>query len=510
MSQVFGPGAETRVTGVNASTPMRVRRVSGGVRGVADSRSEASRDRDRVLYSWHWRRLGGVTQVMSPFDDVRLLHNRLTHSEKVAQVARSIAAELLNDPENHAVMTGLGGFDVDVCEAAAMAHDIGHPPFGHIGETILDGMARNTLGLPDGFEGNAQTFRIVAVGRVRSLNYEGLDLTAATLAAVAKYPWQRTPTLASDRHDAAIKNDPQYRREWRKFSVYDSEKSLLDWSRAFATTLGPKTQTLEASVMDVADDITYAVHDLEDFYFAKVLDVAAVRDDLSRCARGQKDRVFSELAERLGVDYAGWFDPALFTAALNEVEATLAGYLSERSRSAVDLREALARSGVSDLIGRYIAGVRVASTPLWENGPHIGLAQPEWHEIQVLKEITKSYVINGADLALLQRGQEHVLSELVTMLHEWTRSDPSRLPPRLRAELQLAQGQKDHGSYAGQYYKTVTGDGPLDGFMDPAPRGEPSRVIIDYICSLSDAKCTALYQKLSGQQVHRAGIEFGF
>lgn len=500
---------EVQLTGVASKTTDRVRRASGGTRAAGDSRSEAARDKDRVLYSWHWRRLGGVTQVVSPFDDVRLLHNRLTHSEKVAQVSRSIAVELLNDPGNRALMAGLGGFDVDVCEAAAMAHDIGHPPFGHIGETLLDELAREKLDLVDGFEGNAQTFRIVAIGRMRSLNYEGLDLTAATLAAVAKYPWARRRTLDKKNHKTALKSDPDYRREWRKFSAYDSEKPLLDWARSFTGALSVNTQTLEASVMDVADDITYAVHDLEDFYFAKRLDVAAVRDDLRRCAKGQTDPVFARLADRLRMDYASWFDSALFIEALVEVESVLAGYLSDRARSAVDLREALARSGVSDLIGRFISSVVISATPLWVNGPHIGLSRPQWHQVQVLKEITKRYVIDGAELALLQRGQEHVLGGLVDMLHSWTQNDPSRLPPRLAAEIKLATTQGG-AKYEQEYYAHLAQREPGDDFMEPAPRGEPNRAIVDYICSLSDAKCMALYQKLSGQRVHRAGIEFGF
>ena len=88
-------------------------------------------------------------------------------------------------------MAELGGCDPDVVEAAALAHDLGHPPFGHLGEQVLDRVARERLGLPDGFEGNAQSFRIVTTIDLHGPSGTGLDLTAAVRAAVLKYPWAR-------------------------------------------------------------------------------------------------------------------------------------------------------------------------------------------------------------------------------------------------------------------------------------------------------------------------------
>ena len=116
-------------------------------------------DRDRIAASPFFARLAGVTQVVSPNGPGLLLHNRLTHSLQVAQVARAIAEHLAGDPLTRA--TSCGGCDPDVVEAAALAHDLGHPPFGHLGEQVLDRLARDRLGLADGFEGNAQSFRIV-------------------------------------------------------------------------------------------------------------------------------------------------------------------------------------------------------------------------------------------------------------------------------------------------------------------------------------------------------------
>ena len=147
-------------------------------------------DRDRIVSSPFFARLGGVTQVISPGGAGLLVHNRLTHSLKVAQVGRAIAERLLAG--GHAdLLEKLGGCDPDVVEAAALAHDLGHPPFGHLGERVLDQLARQRLRLRDGFEGNAQSYRIVTSTEIRGQATIGLNLTAATRAAILKYPWTR-------------------------------------------------------------------------------------------------------------------------------------------------------------------------------------------------------------------------------------------------------------------------------------------------------------------------------
>src|SRR4051794_20834182 len=144
-------------------------------------------DRDRIVSSPFFARLAGVTQVISPGGAGLLVHNRLTHSLKVAQVARAIAERMACDP----VVAALGGCDPDAVEAAALAHDLGHPPFGHLGEQVLDHLARIRLGLADGFEGNAQSYRIVTSTEISGQGTIGLDLTAAVRAALLKYPWTR-------------------------------------------------------------------------------------------------------------------------------------------------------------------------------------------------------------------------------------------------------------------------------------------------------------------------------
>src|SRR5919206_4413185 len=148
-------------------------------------------DRDRIAGSPFFARLGGVTQVISPGGAGLLVHNRLTHSLKVAQVARAMAERLLARAGCADILEKLGGCDPDVVEAAALAHDLGHPPFGHLGERVLDHLARQRLQLRDGFEGNAQSYRIVTSTELRGEATIGLDLTAAVRAAILKYPWTR-------------------------------------------------------------------------------------------------------------------------------------------------------------------------------------------------------------------------------------------------------------------------------------------------------------------------------
>jgi dGTPase len=150
-------------------------------------RSEAQRDRDRILYSSAFQRLAGITQVSTPQPG---LHNRLTHTLKVAQVARRIAEAWKYDAE---LQDAIGAFstvqnlDPDAVEASGLAHDLGHPPFGHVAEFELADLARAY----EGFEGNAQSFRIVnylATGTVEETNYRGLNLTRRTLNGILKYP----------------------------------------------------------------------------------------------------------------------------------------------------------------------------------------------------------------------------------------------------------------------------------------------------------------------------------
>ncbi|HEY0699734.1 MAG TPA: dNTP triphosphohydrolase, partial [Micromonospora sp.] len=240
----------------------RARRLFGSRTGTLSDLavSPFRADRDRIVSSPFFARLGGVTQVISPGGSGLLVHNRLTHSLKVAQVARAIAERLTADDRYRDLLDKLGGCDPDVVEAAALAHDLGHPPFGHLGEHVLDRLARQRLGLVDGFEGNAQSYRIVTSTEIRGAATIGLDLTAAVRAAILKYPWTRrtypdphpSQLDPAPRGAAPALTDPEGGSV--KFGAYSTEAADLRQAREpFAGRIPDWQQTVEASIMDLAD-----------------------------------------------------------------------------------------------------------------------------------------------------------------------------------------------------------------------------------------------------------------
>ena len=187
-----------------------------------EHRTPFERDRDRLLYTEALRRLAGVTQVVRPAEG-HVFHNRLTHTHEVAQLARRLAQRISRTADKE-LLEELGGLDPEVAEAAALAHDLGHPPFGHVAETELDRLIIAALEESSatkkggmqvaGFEGNAQSFRIVTKLAIRSFDGFGLNLTRATLNGLLKYPWQKSSS-APKRH---------------KYGVYPSEVDFFRWT----------------------------------------------------------------------------------------------------------------------------------------------------------------------------------------------------------------------------------------------------------------------------------------
>ncbi|ASO20016.1 Deoxyguanosinetriphosphate triphosphohydrolase [Actinoalloteichus hoggarensis] len=503
---------------------LRALRRSGAVRTPSDLSALPFRvDRDRVAASPFFSRLGGVTQVVSPTGSGLLLHNRLTHSLKVAQIARGIAERLIADPAAGRLVTKLGGLDVDVVEAASLAHDLGHPPFGHLGEQVLDRLARNRFGLADGFEGNAQSFRIITTTDPGGPVATGLDLTAAVRASVLKYPWTRLsrpqphPRTMSPPPRGASEPEDSPGTGSAKFSVYVTELDDLAQARApFVGRLPNWQQTVEAAVMDTADDIAYAIHDLDDFHRVGVLQHATVwaelhgwrsrsialgalpDADLAARAR-QPGHALEGLRRRLHLRDSWIVDDDAFDAAVSRVEREVVdSLLAVPFDGSTEAEQTVARFSTS-WTSRLVAGVRVLAEPTTRSA-NIVLAPQQWHDVQVLKFIHRHFVLLRPDLALQQRGQARLLTTLVEALEQWLtdRMEAARLPRRLHDLVELA----------GQEYQELASTEPrlLTGPTGEVPAGRDAvyalargRAVVDFVASLSDRQAVALMDALSGR-----------
>src|SRR3954449_4023620 len=264
----------------------------------ASGESEFRTDLERIRFAQSFSRLAEVTQVIPAGATGGVVHNRLTHSIKVTAVARAIAVRLLRS-EDRELLRDLGGLDHVVVQAAANAHDLGHPPFGHLGERALDRLARERFGLSDGFEGNAQTFRILTEIEVHGPGSEGLNLTAAVRAAVLKYPWARSHV--PDPHPTDWTIPPRgaghglHGTGAAKFSAYLMDVPEMQEVLTAFPDLPAGRQTLECAVMDLADDIAYSLHDVEDFHRAGVLQFSPVSSEFRTwTADGHRLREFDD------------------------------------------------------------------------------------------------------------------------------------------------------------------------------------------------------------------------
>ncbi|GAA0551736.1 dNTP triphosphohydrolase [Paractinoplanes ferrugineus] len=447
-------------------------------------------DRDRIVSSPFFARLAGVTQVISPGGAGLLVHNRMTHSLKVAQVARAIAERALRTDRSD-LAEKLGGLDPDVVEAAALAHDLGHPPFGHLGERVLDRLARLRLGIADGFEGNAQSYRIVTSTEIRGQATIGLNLTSAVRAAILKYPWTRHGTVRymdpPPRGAAPIPDDPSAGS--LKFGAYSTEADDMVAARApFAGRVADWQQTLEASVMDTADDIAYAIHDLEDVHRVGVLQQGAVATELMAWQRWGPDSdperaggAIESLRRQLHRKDGWMANDDAFAAAVELVRAELVDGLLARPFDGSLEAEAQVAAFSANWTRRLVESIELTGQPAVRSG-HIQLAPAQWHEVQVLKFVQNRFVLARPDLALHQRGQGRLLASLVEALLAWL-TDPDeqeRIPRRLRdlvelAEVELADGTPDRLGQA---------------------RG---RAVIDFVAGLTDSQAIGLMEALSGR-----------
>jgi dGTPase len=479
----------------------------------APGESEFRSDLERIRFSHSFSRLAEVTQVVAANATSGVVHNRLTHSIKVTAVARAIAVRLLRT-EDRELLRRLGGLDHVVVQAAANAHDLGHPPFGHLGERALDRLARERFGLADGFEGNAQTFRILSELEVHGPGDEGLNLTAATRAAVLKYPWARF--ALPDPHPTTWAEPPRGAGQGAggsgaaKFSSYLVDLAEMQSVLAAFPALPPGRQTLECSVMDLADDIAYSLHDVEDFHRSGVLQFSPVSGEFRSwmedrgalaamdlpaltAAGRQPGAGLERLRRRLQARESWVFDEATFVEALTTVgEEFVDGVLATPYDGSMAGDRAI--SGfVSRWIEQLISSVTVDPDPPVRSG-YVRMSARAWHEVSVLKFVNTYFILDRPDLAMFQRGQERTITHLVKGFDDWLsdRGDAGRAPRRLLDLVNAATyGYERIAATHPEWLDGRTGD------VELARMGR-GRGIIDFVSSLTDAQAAAFAATLTG------------
>jgi dGTPase len=324
-----------------------------------------------VLHSSGLRRLAGKTQVVVAGEQ-DFPRTRLTHSLEVGQIGRELGMAL--------------GADPDLVEVACLSHDLGHPPFGHNGEDALDAVSAGI----GGFEGNAQTFRLLTRLEAKTFDGDhsvGLNLTRAALDATTKYPWPRRAGL-------------------RKFGVYDDDLPAFEWVRAGVSGEG---RCFEAQVMDFSDDVAYSVHDLEDAVHVGHLDLIAMRSADERAA----------VAEVAREAYAPDADVHELEAALTRIQDVEWWVTSfdGTHRSLAGLKNMSSR-----LIGRFAGAAEEATLarygyqPLTRYAADLVIPHDTELEVAVLKAVTNRYVMQRAGAAVAYARQRLLLTDLVQEL----------------------------------------------------------------------------------------------
>jgi dGTPase len=401
-------------------------------------RTPFERDRARVVHSAALRRLAAKTQVVGPQTD-DFVRNRLTHTLEVAQVARDLGRTL--------------GCDPDIVETAALAHDLGHPPFGHNGERALDDLS-DACG---GFEGNAQTLRILTRLEPKTTAPDGrsvgLNLTRATLDASTKYPWTRDQAVLP----AGMHADGTT-RAGRKFGVYDVDLDVFTWMRAGGGADTGRRRCVEAQVMDIADDVAYSVHDFEDGVVAGRIDPSVLGDP------GERREVWSTVRD--------WYLPDVEDAELDDaVHELLSGTAWPRtSYDGSRAAQGALKNLTSALIGRFCTQVRAATVaaygeqPLTRYSADVVVPRNTVLTVTALKGVAAHYVMRADDRVAVLEHQREVVTELVSLLRL---RGPAELMPAYRADFEAAP--------------------------DDAGR---LRVVIDQVASLTDASAVVWHARL--------------
>lgn len=394
-------------------------------------RGEFARDRARVLHSSALRRLGAKTQVLSPTNG-DFARTRLTHSLEVAQVGREMALAL--------------GVDPDVVDTACLAHDLGHPPFGHNGEKALSMWAEEF----GGFEGNAQTLRLLS--RIEPKVFDGtgqtrgLNLTRASLDASCKYPWSKSEGVAEAGGNQSV-----------KFGYYEDDREIFEFLRQDSPS---SRKCIEAEVMDFADDVAYSVHDFEDAVVSGYVNLAELSEVSNR--------------EEFFAKVQSWAGPELSILDISFAfdRLSLSPYwLSSYCSSPVD--QATLKNLTSYLIGSFV-GRSTSNTLAANSAPHLVRYQGELSvpndvlaEIAVLKGTVSAFLMKDEQRQPYYSWQRQILTELADAL--------------------LASNGKHLDHYCKSVWEVASSD------------AQQHRVIVDQVASLTDVSAINLHTELTGK-----------
>jgi dGTPase len=466
-------------------------------------RSTGQVDRDRILYSGHFLRLAEVTQTVSPVHGY-VFHNRLSHSLKVAHVSRRLCERLKRRYKNHKHLAAIvETLDPDICEAVGLAHDLGHPPYGHSTEKELNKLASNKglecdSWLSDAFEGNAQSFRIVCrlagthLPGVFDDKQLGLNLSRQTLNGILKYPYLKS-------------SQPKGSKKW---GAYQEEEKFLDFARA---GIEGTAMSLEAEIMDWADDITFAVHDLLDFFSAGNIPLYLF---VPRCgvdcekhpARGKellgdlKSRLTDErlkfiediinasddshiktLIENAKACYpdAGADDEPhhCINAALDDIFDEHLHLFDSRYTGTPSQRRHIAGT-TFEMIEECLTAFRLKHDPQRQDGLgqwRVTKANKKVLQIEILKQFTWHYIIRGQQLHSDQIGQRHAVR---TVFEE---------------SMQAAHNPKE--SYLFPWHTRE--------LMKRSTPKERTRHVIDYVASMSEPELMRIYRQLVADNGYR-------
>jgi dGTPase len=379
-----------------------------------------ARDRARVLHSAGLRRLSAKTQVLSAGAD-DFPRTRLTHTLEVAQIGRELGDAL--------------GCDPDLVETACLVHDLGHPPFGHNGEEALH-KASLDIG---GFEGNAQTFRLLTrleSKTIRDGRSLGLNLTRATLDASTKYPW------------GFDGSNP-------KFGFYDEDKEIFDWVRLKAKD---KSKVFEAQVMDIADDIAYSVHDIEDAIYGQHFSPLALNAEPE----------FYEVVKLARNEYAPDIKDEKLSQALKSL-ISQNWWVSSFAATQVDM--ASLKNMTSHLIGKFTEEIEQA-TKLGNDAKNLtrykaNLVVPleTKAQIAVLKAVVNLFVMQRKGAAENYAKEQNLILSIV----EGLQKNPGKLDPQFKLQYESASNDKS-----------------------------AKRAVIDQVASLTDSSARRLAQEFVG------------